>query len=41
MKPKKKGVLQDVKPIVEDLQERMGFWLDEKLIREFLRSVGE
>ncbi len=38
---KEKNVIQKVKPVVEELRGRMGFWLEDKLIREFLRSVGE
>jgi len=37
---KKKGIIKEVKPFVQKFVEE-GYYLDEKLIRRFLESVGE
>ncbi|MBW4621288.1 MAG: DUF3368 domain-containing protein [Cyanosarcina radialis HA8281-LM2] len=34
-------LIQEVKPLLNDLIDRVGFWIDARLYAEVLQSVGE
>ena len=38
---KHKNLIEDVKPLLDSLIDRVGFWIDEQLYTEVLRAVGE
>ena len=41
VKAKELGIVSQVKPIIEDLKTKAGFWVDEKLIERVLRMASE
>ncbi|MBC6421497.1 MAG: DUF3368 domain-containing protein [Hormoscilla sp. SP5CHS1] len=38
---KRNNLIQEVKPLLDDLIDRVGFWVDEQLYTEVLQAVGE
>lgn len=41
LQARRKGLLQAIKPVLEDLEKKAGFWLSPKLTAEALRRAGE
>jgi hypothetical protein len=41
VKAKEQGIVAQIKPIIEDLRVKSGFWVGEKLVERVLKTVGE
>jgi predicted nucleic acid-binding protein len=41
VKCKEKGLVGAIKPIMHQLREDIGFWMNDKLIERVLQEVGE
>lgn len=41
LKAKEVGIVSEIKPIIEDLQTKAGFWVGEKLVERVLRIARE
>jgi len=38
---KRNNLIQEVKPLLDALNEQVGFWIDTRLYAEILQAVGE
>ena len=41
VKVKERGIVQQIKPLIEDLRAKAGFWVGEKLVARVLKMAGE
>jgi len=41
VKAKERGIVQQIKPLMEDLRTKAGFWVGEKLVARVLKIAGE
>ncbi len=41
VKAKEQGIIQQIKPVIEELRAKAGFWVGDKLVARVLKMVNE